>query len=183
MSERTDYTISKPAMLLWGSVLGLATLFGCVTLYSVLVEPLSFRSAAQAGRFVMPIAVIIGVLLHEWIHVLGYRLVGGVSAKDARFVFLWKILTPAAHCAAPIRVNAYRVAMLAPLGLLGIIPFVVSLILGSQPLGLFGSVFIAGGVGDVMIFMMTLDVPGTAWIQDHPSDAGCTVVAPPQEAS
>ena len=59
--------------------------------------------------------------------------------------------------------------------LLGLLPFVVSLLVGSLWLMLFGTMLSAAAMGDVMIVWALRHESPAALVYDHPTEGGCLV--------
>jgi hypothetical protein len=121
---------------------------------------------------------ILGILLHEFIHGLTWKLVGPLSWREIRFGFQLRSFTPYAHPAAPLPARAYRIGTLMPLLVLGATPFLVGLAIAEARLAAFGMVFTFVAGGDLAILWLLRGVPPRSWVQDHSSRAGCYVVAP-----
>jgi hypothetical protein len=128
-------------------------------------------------------AFIAGVVAHELIHGLAWMLAGGLSLADIKFGFHLKALAPYAHALVPLRARAYRIGGAAPLILVGILPYLLGLALGSGALVAFGMFFTIAAGGDLAVLWLLRGVPPDAWVRDHPSRAGCYVVAGPEQAA
>jgi hypothetical protein len=118
--------------------------------------------------------ILIGVPLHELIHALAWMWFGRISLKEIRFGV--KALTPYAHCKVPIRARAYRIGAFMPAFLLGFLPYAIGLIGGDGWFTSFGLVFIFAAGGDLLVLWALRGVDGEAWVEDHPSRAGCYVM-------
>lgn len=91
------------------------------------------------------------------------------------FGILWKMLTPYCHCKEPLQIKHYRFSLIMPTIVLGFVPFLVSLFLGSLFLLFFAIIMTIGGIGDFMIMHLLKKEKSNDWVQDHPSEAGCFV--------
>lgn len=124
-----------------------------------------------AGLWLL-IAFLIGVVVHELLHGITWACYAKGGWKSISFGVMWKMLTPYCHCNEPMSVKAYLAGALMPLLVLGIIPAVVSLIVGSIPLLAWGILFIAAASGDIwMSWLLTKEDPEST-ILDHPTEAG-----------
>lgn len=127
------------------------------------------------NTFVFLFIILIGIILHELIHGIGWVLFGKQSFSNIKFGVLWSALTPYAHLKVPIEVNAYRIGAFLPGLIVGIIPFILSLILGNGNLFWFGLLHTIAAGGDwIVLWMIRKLKPGTL-VEDHPSRAGCLV--------
>jgi len=117
------------------------------------------------------------IVMHELLHAVGYIQFGKATRNDIQFGMNWKALTPYAHCKAIMSARAYRIAVLLPGLLLGILPFFIAMIFGSGTLVVWGFLLTAAAGGDASILWAIRDVLGTEHIRDHPSRAGCEILS------
>ncbi|MBP3551789.1 MAG: DUF3267 domain-containing protein [Bacteroidaceae bacterium] len=124
-----------------------------------------------AGLWLL-IAFFAGIVVHELLHGITWACYAKSGWKSISFGVMWKLLTPYCHCNEPMGVKAYLAGALMPLLVLGIIPAVVSLIIGSTVLLGWGILFIAAASGDIwMSWLLTKEDPEST-ILDHPTEAG-----------
>ena len=125
-------------------------------------------------------AVIAGILggtyLHELIHATSFRRIGRASKAAVGIGVHWKVLTPYAWCKEPISAAAYRWAAVLPGIILGVIPFLVSLIVTEAWLAAWGIFFTLSASGDFLVLWLIRDLAPATWIIDHPSRCGCAIV-------
>jgi len=125
-------------------------------------------------------AVIAGILagtyLHELIHATSFRRIGRASKAAVGIGVHWKVLTPYAWCKEPISAAAYRWAAVLPGIILGVIPFLVSLIVTEAWLAAWGIFFTLAASGDFLVLWLIRDLAPATWIIDHPSRCGCAIV-------
>ena len=95
--------------------------------------------------------------------------------KSVKFGVLWKMLTPYAHCKEPLKIKHYKIAVLAPLVLVGLLPALVGVILGDAILTIFGILMSGSAAGDIMIYNIIKKENPEDYVQDHPSEAGCWI--------
>lgn len=119
-----------------------------------------------------------GILAHEMLHGLTWKLAGGKSWSAIKFGINWKALAPYAHCREPLEINAYRWGAVMPGILLGIIPFAIGLFTGSGWFTVLGYIFIITAAGDMLILWLIRRVDAGTLVQDHPTLAGCEIVQP-----
>ena len=79
------------------------------------------------------------------------------------------------HIDVPMKKRPYIIGAVMPLLLLGVIPTVIAIVLGSTFWLVFGIIFIVSAIGDIMIMWKIRREPSDALIYDHPTDAGCVV--------
>lgn len=125
---------------------------------------------------VLVFAVLLGVVVHEWIHGITWVIFGHKPFSAIKFGFQWKTITPYAHLKEPVEVNAYRLGGFMPGFILGLVPYILSLLLGNGNLFWFSLVHTTAAGGDWLILWLLRNVkPGTQ-IEDHPTNAGCYVL-------
>jgi hypothetical protein len=119
--------------------------------------------------------LIVSIVVHELIHGLTWMWLGKMSFSQVKFNVQWKTLTPYAHLKEPVEVNVYRLSGFMPGFLLGIIPFILSLIFGNGTLLWFSIIQTAAASGDFLILWLLRNVKSGTLVEDHPSRAGCYV--------
>jgi hypothetical protein len=122
------------------------------------------------------IAVLLGILVHELIHGVSWVIFGNKPFSAIKFGFQWKTITPYAHLKEPVEINAYRIAGFMPGLILGILPYLLSLVLGDGNLFWFGLVHTAAAGGDWLILWLIRNVKAGMLVEDHPTNAGCYVL-------
>lgn len=122
------------------------------------------------------LTIIILLLAHEATHALGWILFAGVAPGNIRFGFAWRTLSPYAHALVAMPAAGYRVGVILPLIVTGIIPVVVGTIANLGWLTAAGAVLVSGAVGDLIVLWVIRAVPGAAQVIDHPKNAGCYVL-------
>jgi hypothetical protein len=118
--------------------------------------------------------LLVGVPVHELIHGISWVWFGKISIRDVRFGL--KTLTPYTHCKVPIRAKAYRMGAFMPGLILGILPYVIGLMVGDGWIADFGLLYILAAGGDLLVLWILRGVNSYAWVEDHPSRAGCYVM-------
>lgn len=122
--------------------------------------------------------MVVGVLVHELLHGLTWRIMGNKSWSALKFGFNWTALAPYAHCREPLEVNAYRWGAAIPGVILGVFPFLIGIITGDGWFTLFGFIFTVTASGDILILWLIRKIEPGTMVQDHPELAGCEVIYP-----
>ena len=118
------------------------------------------------------ILVIAGIVIHELIHGLTWACYAKSGWKSISFGVIWKLLTPYCHCNEPMHIPGYMMGAMMPCVILGVIPSITALFIGSLPLLAWGIFFIAAAAGDIwMIWLLSKENPKSL-VLDHPSEAG-----------
>ena len=119
--------------------------------------------------------LIIGAVLHEVLHALSFLIIGKVTKENVKLGFQWRSLTPYAHCKIPVNASLYRVSLLMPALVMGIIPWFVALTTGNGWLLVYAVIFTIVGGGDILTIWIIRKVNPNQFVQDHPSNCGCYV--------
>jgi hypothetical protein len=126
--------------------------------------------------------IIAGTLAHEALHGLGWMAAGGGNSSFVKFGFHWKTLTPYAHFTEAITARAYRIGIVLPGIVVGLMPAAAGYALSHPPLILFGGLFLGGAAGDLMGLWATRKIPPAALVLDHPTRVGCTLFTQEKES-
>jgi hypothetical protein len=125
--------------------------------------------------FFLLFLLILGMIVHELIHGITWALAGRKPWSSIKFGFQVKTLTPYCHITEPLQVNAYRIGTLMPGLVLGILPYLYSLMSGDANWFWFGLVNTAAAGGDWLILWLIRNVRSGSLVEDHPTNAGCFV--------
>ncbi|WP_029319637.1 DUF3267 domain-containing protein [Butyrivibrio sp. AE3004] len=124
------------------------------------------------GIFVILIAV------HEGIHGITWGLFAKGGIKDIEFGFMKEYMTPYCTCKTVLTKKAYIWGAMMPLIVLGIVPSVVGIMVGSRFLLNMGILMIISAGGDILLTYELVKYKSEAkekYIYDHPTQAGCVV--------
>jgi hypothetical protein len=120
-------------------------------------------------------AFIAGVLVHEVLHAIAWKIAAGLPWSDMKLGFQWKTLTPFAHARVPMPARAYRIGAATPGVVLGVVPALIGLVTGNGSWMLFGLLFTLAAGGDALILWLLRGVAPQRRVEDHPTRAGCYV--------
>ncbi len=126
--------------------------------------------------FISFVLLISGIVVHELLHALVWKLSSGRPWDAFSFGFDKRTFTPFAHCNVPMTARSYRLGALTPGLLLGLLPSLVAMVTGDGAVFLFGLLFAVAAGGDLLIVFIIRRIPATALVEDHPSRAGCYVL-------
>jgi len=113
-----------------------------------------------------------GIVAHELIHGLTWACYAKSGWKSISFGIIWKLLTPYCHCDEPMNIHGYMVGAMMPCIVLGVIPAIVALFIGSLPMLVWGVLFIAAAAGDIWMTWLLTKENSKSMVLDHPSEAG-----------
>lgn len=171
--------------VLLGSLVLFGGLFLLVWGWNHIVQGFSERygEGASSWQFlidwcVIMVIMVAGVVLHELIHGITWACYARRGFRAISYGVIWKMLTPYTHCDEPMHIRPYVVACLMPGIVLGVIPSIVSIVIGWVPLLVFGIFFIAGAMGDIMIVWMLRKEDPQSMVLDHPTEPGYFIYEP-----
>ncbi len=145
-----------------------------IYLYGVTSLILTARKIVHGWWFFIP-TVIIGIFLHEVIHAMVFGIFGEKGFKYVHVGIQWDTITPYAHYSKALRALYYRLALIAPAVILGLIPILLGLIFHMGVIFIFGLLFLLFAGGDLLIMWLIRKVPNRSMVKDHPTRAGCYV--------
>jgi hypothetical protein len=134
-------------------------------------------------RFISSLLIFFGaylvlVVVHELIHGVSWSLFAEHHWKDIAFGFMKQYMTPYCSCRVPLSKGQYIFGALMPLILLGIVPMLVGILIGSWLITLLGIVMADAAAGDILIVWNLLKYRSEAKeivYMDHPTQAGGVV--------
>ncbi|MDD4385610.1 MAG: DUF3267 domain-containing protein [Bacteroidales bacterium] len=118
------------------------------------------------------IIVLLGVVLHEFLHGITWALFAANGFKSIRFGVNWKWLTPYCHCKEALKAKHYAIGGLMPLIVMGIIPSLIALTIGNGMLLIFGMIFTWTAGGDIISIWMLRKIGKNTLVFDHPDKIG-----------
>jgi hypothetical protein len=153
--------------------------------FPALLSPFYWMWGLDKSRFVASptlyilsaIILFAGVIIHELIHGMTAIWHGGVSWRQVKFGVQWKSLTPYCHSVVPMRADQYRLVVLMPLIVLGLVPYAAALLFNNVGLLAFGTFFTLAAAGDLMIIWLMRHLRSNEQVQDHPTKVGLLVTA------
>jgi len=107
------------------------------------------------------------ILLHEFLHGIGFLWFGKVKLSDLKFGFIWKYMICSAHCKVAIPMRAFRMALLLPVLLTGFVPLIIGLVVGNSMLVAISTLLVGGGAGDWLIYRSIRSFSKDTLVKDH----------------
>lgn len=127
-----------------------------------------------ATSIVIPI-FFAGVVVHELIHGLTAIFYAGIPTSAAQFGFQWKSATPYFHSTVAIPAGKYRIVVIMPLIIMGMIPYIFGLVTASGPVITFGITFTICAGGDLLILWLMRGLKGSTLVEDHAEKIGLII--------
>lgn len=125
---------------------------------------------------IQALLIMLAAVLHEMIHGAIFALYAPHGFGSVSFGINLKIGALYCHCKDPLKVKHYRRAGIAPMVVLGLIPFIFALYTGITWIKTFGLLLTIGGFGDLLIYIKLLRFNRNLIIRDHPDKLGFIVV-------
>jgi hypothetical protein len=175
----TEMTLTPNQVNGLGLPLSLGLLVVCLIPFALRWGPRAlFAGLDDLGWWLVPV-IVLGVVAHELLHGLGWKLAAGLPWSQIKFGVQWKYLMAYAHARVPMRVGPYRLGAALPGLVLGAVPVAAAVALGHSVLLWVGAFFVIAAVGDLMILWLLRRLPRTAQVLDHPTLPGCLVLNEP----
>lgn len=175
--EREEKTVSMLKANLGAVILTVPVALICFSFYSFFYGTPNILQNGIFGYYYGLMEVtgyfVVFTVLHELIHGFIWHFYCDGGWKSIRFGFIVRLLTPYCHCKEPLLVRQYRRGTIAPLLLTGILPYIISLLLGSTILMFASLLMIVGAGGDMLILLLLSRAQPDELVQDHPRMCGC----------
>ena len=128
-------------------------------------------------RFYLFLPLLLALtLLHEALHLFGFWFWGKTKRQDWHIGI--KSATPYAHCSAPIKINTYRISVILPGLMLGIIPLLLAFCCGWPKVFVYAILMTTGALGDLFILLNIRKLPPNSLVKDHATKPGCWLLIP-----
>lgn len=173
-ANRRDFSISMAR----ANILAVFIAIPLVVLQFALFTSFHGVQGTEPTWGVMPLiaVIVLGIVVHELIHAVTWMAFGKKDSSAVKFGFQWKTITPYAHLKEPVEINAYRLGAFMPGFVLGVMPFILSLLLADGNLFWFSLVHASAAGGDFLILWLLRGVKTGSLVEDHPTNAGCYVL-------
>jgi len=164
--------------IVWANVLSIIVMVSSIIIFGIpyffIWKPVVSDVWASIYNLRFLLALIGGIVLHELIHGLFWAMFTKNGFKSIKFGIMpaSKLFSPYCHCKEPLKLNHYRLGAIMPLIILGIIPTIISICIGSLFLFVLGIFFIMVASADVLVLQKTLKETKDSLIFDHPSEVG-----------
>lgn len=139
-----------------------------------LVNQSGFFSASFIEILLLFVLVLVLVVVHELIHGISWACFAKKHFKAISFGVMKEYFTPYCTCNEALTRTQYIIGALAPTVILGILPCVIAIAVGSAPFFLLGALMILAGGGDLAICKKLLShkQTGETIYLDHPTECG-----------
>lgn len=177
--KKTDLTISIVKANLFVFLLAIPVVAIGVLLFAW-KNPISLLTPSPQGSLLFVALFMVLIVVHELVHGLTWSVYAEHHFKDIDFGFMKEYLTPYCTCSTPLPKRQYIMGALMPCIVLGIIPTVIGILLGSSLLFWIGIIMTLSAGGDIMIVCKVVAFKEQSdskevLIYDHPTQAGSVI--------
>ena len=177
--KKTDLTIGIVKANLFVFLLAIPVV-GIGVLLFAWRNPISLLTPTPHGSLLFIVLLFVLIVAHELIHGLTWSIYAEHHFKDIEFGFMKEYLTPYCTCTTPLLKSHYIIGALMPCIILGLLPTMIGILMGSHLLFWTGIVMILSAGGDIMIVWKVLafkkqDESKEILIYDHPTQAGSVI--------
>ena len=177
--KRNDLTIGIVKANLFSVLLAIPLIVIGVLLFAW-KNPLALLRPTPTESLLFVIIFLVLIVAHELIHGLTWSVFAEHHFKDIDFGFMKKYMTPYCTCATPLKKPHYIWGALMPCIVLGIIPTVLGILLGSGLLFWIGIFMTISACGDILIVLKVMrykkqESSEEILIYDHPTQAGSVI--------
>lgn len=129
------------------------------------------------GPWIGILVYLLSVVVHEALHVAA-MVAFGVPVRTIRVGSRLREGVVYVHAGRDLTVGPYRVVLLLPALVLGVVPTVAGLVAGSWAWTLYGFVMLISAAGDFAVIDRLRGLPPGTVVRDHPEKVGCQVRLP-----
>lgn len=124
-----------------------------------------------------------GFLLHELIHFLVWQGLSRYPIEEFRVGMRWNSFTPVIGCQLPMRLLPFRMGLIAPFLLMGLIPIAASFMMANVWLLMAGSIFMAWSSADLLTFILSWPLKQGCFVEMHRNKLGIIAFQPKEKFS
>ncbi len=172
--KETIVTISMVKLNVYAFLIIFVLAFGISFLHAFLSGGVQFDFTLPV-MFLLIIGMIVLVCIHEAIHLIGFRYIGGVPWSELTWGVNWKLGAAYAHSKKEITVKQMKKVLMLPFLPTGILPIVIGLATNMPLISFLGILLTAGCMGDIALYQKVSKFPDDALVKDHPSKPQFTV--------
>lgn len=124
-----------------------------------------------------------GFLLHEMVHFLCWQGMSRYPIEAFRIGIRWNSFTPVIACQRPMALWHFRVGLLAPFVLMGVVPMAAAFMFSNVWLLMSGTIFMAWASADILTFILIWPLPSGSYIEMHRNKLGVVVFNPKEKVT
>lgn len=123
----------------------------------------------------------VGFLFHEMLHFLSWQGLSRFPIEAFRVGIRWNSITPVIVCQRPMKLWHFRIGLVTPFIVMGVIPMVFAFSLTNTWLLFASSIYMAWASGDLLTIILLWKVPTGSFVEMHRNKLGVIVFNPKQE--
>lgn len=131
-----------------------------------------------ARLFLFIIAYLVGIIIHELLHIVAMLLFGRVPLRSITWGHRLREGVLYVHSSEPMSAGAYRGVLVLPGIVTGIVPAVAGVVVGNFWITFYGWVMMTSAIGDIEVLRLMRGLPGDVRVQDHPEEVGLLIETP-----
>ena len=139
-----------------------------------ILSSLTLQPGGWSGALVV---VALSAVLHEGLHVLGWRSLGGTAWGSVSWRLAWRGLGLVALLNTPVSMSAYRTATALPTIILGLAVASAGLVAGIGLLVFWGLFFLFECLTDLALLFASRSVPPDTQVLSHPDQLGLLIAS------
>jgi hypothetical protein len=172
--KETVVSISMMKLQIYLFIATIVMIFGVLFLHAALYSEgaINFN---LAGFLLFLAGMIVIIILHEAIHLAGFRYIGGVPWKEMSWGVNLKLGVAYAHAKRPVTVHQMKKVLLLPFIPTGLLPIVLGIAMNLPSLSILGALLTAGCFGDLVLYQKLLRFSNDSLVIDHPTKPQFTV--------
>ncbi|KFN04082.1 DUF3267 domain-containing protein [Bacillus clarus] len=172
--KETIVSVSMFKLNVYLVIIIIAMMIGISSLHTFLFEEFQIEITLPI-MFLFIIVMITLVCIHEAIHLIGFRYIGGVPWSELEWGVNLKLGVAYAHSKRPITVKQMKKVLMLPFVPTGILPIVIGVAMNVPALSFLGVFLTAGCIGDLVLYQKVSKFPDDAMVMDHPRKPQFTV--------
>jgi hypothetical protein len=119
-----------------------------------------------------------GFVVHELLHFLSWQAFSGLPIQDFRLGMRWSQFTPVIGCQRPMRPFAFRIGLIMPFLLMGVLPMSFAFYFQNAWLLCSAVIYMAWASADILTFILFWKAPSNSFVEMHRTALGCIVYNP-----
>ena len=176
--KRTELTIGIKTANTFAVIMGIPLAVIAIGLFFIINRNREWKGVSSTDLWILAVIFFVMIAVHELIHGVTWAIFTENHFKDIEFGFIKENFTPYCSCTRPLSRWEYILGAMMPLIILGIIPSIAGICIGSLKVLIFGIVMIISAGGDILLVVQILRYKSQAkevLYVDHPTQAGGVV--------
>ena len=174
--EKNTFVFASGKANLYVFIISCCIVVLCLFLFFMVWKSSLFLSGFSLNIIQFISILSVGLVIHELLHGAIWALWTPEGVKSIKFWIKFSALTPYCHCKEPLKVKHYKIGIISPLIILGIIPLIVSLIIGNRIIYFYGMLFSCMASGDIIVLFLLWKLGHNRYVSDHPTKMGFTLL-------